>query len=186
MEITGVPKSFWHASSFCIVTLTISFMVFSFKSGELNIKFNQLEIKASQTLALQQTVERQKQNLENQRTLIEERSKILSDVEDKISAKINELKKIEEDLENFKGDVSAVNNDRLKDFYAHVKKVSEAANRLDDKQEELKTIQSQESLYLDLYNRDNKLYERQKILQGYESDNGFLRGLLEKNKLEEQ
>ncbi|ANQ16850.1 MULTISPECIES: hypothetical protein [Vibrio] len=166
MEITGVPKSFWHASSFCIVALTISFIVFSFKSGELNIKFNQLEIKATQTLALQQTIERQKQNLDSQRKLIEERSKILSDVEGQISTKISELKKLEEELTSVKDDIDA---GRLKDFYDNVLGGSITSDALVDKKQELKAIQRQESLYLDLYNRDNELYERQKTLRGNET-----------------
>lgn len=45
MNLEAISKSFWHSASFALIAFTIGFLFISYKSGELTVKFNQLEVR---------------------------------------------------------------------------------------------------------------------------------------------
>ncbi len=48
MDISNIPKTFWYSASFCIVLLTISFVVIAWKSTSLTIEIANAKIGLSQ------------------------------------------------------------------------------------------------------------------------------------------
>ena len=88
MNIDSIPKSFWHAASFAIVTLTVGFLYISFMYGDLSIKFDKLELRTQNTIALEDSIKMQEETLKQREKEIEELRALL----DKRAAELTKLK----------------------------------------------------------------------------------------------
>ncbi len=59
MDISNIPKTFWYSASFCIVLLTISFVVIAWKSTSLTIEIANAKIGLSQAATRTEVVNEQ-------------------------------------------------------------------------------------------------------------------------------
>ena len=98
MELNGIPRTFWHAASFSLIAFTVGFLFISYKSGELTIKFNQLEVRTTDTIALEQTLQKQKDSIETQKATIDNREEKVKQLEILLGKKIEELNQVKSEL----------------------------------------------------------------------------------------
>jgi hypothetical protein len=59
MDISNIPKTFWYSVSFCIIFLTISFVVIAWKSTSLTIEIANTKIGLSQAATRTEVVNEQ-------------------------------------------------------------------------------------------------------------------------------
>lgn len=76
MDISNIPKPFWYSVSFCIVFLTISFVVIAWKSTSLTIEIANAKVSLSQAATRTEIANKQLRNVAEE--LYEERAQLES------------------------------------------------------------------------------------------------------------
>lgn len=76
MDISNIPKPFWYSVSFCIVFLTISFVVIAWKSTSLTIEIANAKVSLSQAATHTEIANKQLMNVAEE--LYEERAQLES------------------------------------------------------------------------------------------------------------
>ncbi len=86
MEINfeSIPKVFWYALSFCMVSITVSLIVLAFRSQEIVLNFHNTRVELSGTITDVQNAYNQLQQkqalLETKRADLEAKNKALQDL----------------------------------------------------------------------------------------------------------
>lgn len=76
MDISNIPKPFWYSVSFCIVFLTISFVVIAWKSTSLTIEIANAKVSLSQAATRTEIANKQLRNVAEE--LYEKRAQLES------------------------------------------------------------------------------------------------------------
>jgi len=98
MDLESIPKSFWHSASFALIAFTIGFLFISYKSGELTVKFNQLEVRTTDTVALETTLKNQTDSIKKQKEIIDNRETKVKELEVLLKERLEELNTVKSEL----------------------------------------------------------------------------------------
>jgi len=137
MDVSQIPKSFWHSLSFCMVVATLGLLFIAYKASSVSIEIANTKIELSSALTktkeIKSELEKENDRLKNVSSKLEE--KILS-FESKIaiapkkSISVDELK----DLSLLAGEVKekqkiSVNQEKFKSLDMQIQSVQQALEK---------------------------------------------------------
>lgn len=92
MDIEKIPNSFWYSLSFSIVSLTVGFLIISYQSGSVTLKYKELEVKTKDVAAIEKNVQKQQEiislkekEIEELKVLLDKKLKELNSVKNKLA-----------------------------------------------------------------------------------------------------
>jgi len=165
MNLEAVPKSFWHSASFALLAFTIGFLFISYKYGDLTVKFNELEIRATNTNALEQSLSKQEASLLEQGKIIKEREKEIDELAFLLDKKAKELEEVKKELASFQ---TTDNSEKAKSVLSKLERASKddgftASFRA--KKEILDELKNQQKKQIEHYDQQRNIYTMQQQQQ---------------------
>lgn len=165
MDFEGIPKSFWNAASFALISFTIGFLFISYKYGDLTVKFNELEVRTTNTIALEDSLQKQEESIRAQQKIIAEREKEVSELKALLDARAKELEEVKQEL-------AALHQDqvlpRTAEVVTKLKRVSDddsLKKAFDSSRLTLETLEKEQALQQKVYENQRSLYETQQQIQ---------------------
>lgn len=174
MNFEGIPKTFWHSVSICLLVVTCGLTFVAYKAENFTLKYNEMELFSNSNDALKAELDQQAANIAQQaetlklkeieidrlRALSEERLGALEEAEtsiDELKAKL-ELTVVDENI----------NEDLLKEFeeivysFATEKTMQPEIQASQNKLEELAVLQQQQQIQ---QQQQQVQFERQQQVQ---------------------
>ena len=94
-----IPRSFWHAASFSLITFTIGFLFISYLAGSIKLKYKDLELSTQRAIEFSDTVK-------DKSLLVARREQKISELETLLGGRTNELKTVSSNLSKLKSNAS--------------------------------------------------------------------------------
>ena len=94
-----IPRSFWHAASFSLITFTIGFLFISYLAGSIKLKYKDLELSTQRAIEFSDTVK-------DKSVLVAQRERKISELEALLEGRTNELKRVSSNLTKLRSNAS--------------------------------------------------------------------------------
>ena len=96
-----IPRSFWHAASFSLITFTIGFLFISYLAGSIKLKYKDLELSTQRAIEFSDTVK-------DKSVLVAQREQKISELEALLEGRTNELKRVSSNLIKLRSNASVL------------------------------------------------------------------------------
>jgi hypothetical protein len=161
MDLKGIPMSFWHSASFALIAFTIGFLFISYKSGELTIKFNQLEVRTSDTVALEKTLENQKESIIKQKEIIDKRETKVAELEVLLKERLKELNKVKVELAQLHQEMDSAAAKAITSKIEAINENQDFDLNVNKTQKTLDSLQTQQQQQQDIYKQQQQMFQQQ-------------------------
>lgn len=148
MDINQIPKSFWHAASVSLLALTFGFIFISYKFGDLQVKFMDLEMRSTTVIALEQTLEEQRKNIEKQEAVIASRAEEVHDLNVLLEQKLKEIDRLKDQVASLQTAGGSAE---------HTREVAQQLEQISNDDEFDKKVAEKRSAQTTLINKQEKL-----------------------------
>lgn len=161
MELKEIPKSFWHSASFALIAFTLGFLFISYKSGELTIKFNQLEIRTSDTVAMEDALEKQSISINEQKQVIDQRESTVKELEQLLQKRLRELNEVKRELAKLQRDGRTKTTQSIASKIEAINKNEDFNSGVKRTKNNLTSLQVQQQLFQKDYKQQQQIFQTQ-------------------------
>jgi|GEM_PF-4205844 len=165
MDLEGIPKSFWHAASFALVAFTVGFLFISYKYGDLTVKFNELEVRTTNTFALEDSLSKQEESIRQQEKIIAEREKEVGELKLLLDQRVQELEEVKQELASLQDNQALGASSEVVSRLRRVSADDSLAKAYQSKQATLESLKKEQIVEKKLYDNQRSMYETQQQIQ---------------------
>ncbi len=142
MNIEKIPNSFWYSLSFSIVSLTVGFLIISYQSGSVTLKFKELEVKTKDVAALEK-------NIQKQQEIITLKEKEIEDLKVILDKKLEELNSVKNKLAELQeGSSRLETRETISTLVSEIEGINKNFDlKIQEKQENLNILQQRHEVY---------------------------------------
>lgn len=142
MDIEKIPNSFWYSLSFAIVSLTVGFLIISYQSGSVTLKFKELEVKTKDVAALEK-------NIQKQQEIISLKEKEIEDLKVILDKKLEELNIVKNKLAELqRGSSMPETRETISTLVSEIEGINRNFDmKIQEKQENLNILQQRQEVY---------------------------------------
>ncbi len=142
MNIEKIPNSFWYSLSFSIVSLTVGFLIISYQSGSVTLKFKELEVKTKDVAALEK-------NIQKQQEIITLKEKEIEDLKIILDKKLEELNSVKNKLAELQeGSSRLETRETISTLVSEIEGINKNFDlKIQEKQENLNILQQRQEVY---------------------------------------
>ncbi|GLI54494.1 hypothetical protein PM10SUCC1_00090 [Propionigenium maris DSM 9537] len=142
MDIEKIPNSFWYSLSFAIVSLTVGFLIISYQSGSVTLKFKELEVKTKDVAALEK-------NIQKQQEIISLKEKEIEDLKVILDKKLEELNIVKNKLAELqRGSSMPETREAITTLVSEIEGINRNFDmKIQEKQENLNILQQRQEVY---------------------------------------
>lgn len=165
MNIEAIPKSFWHSASFALIAFTIGFLFISYKSGELTVKFKELEVRTSGTIVLEESLKKQKESIKAQQEIILSKESEINELNKILQQRIEELNTVKEKLAKLEEENESSAIRELTSKIGAIKENQDFDLKIQERQQNLESLSRDQIQQQQVYQQQQEIFQQQQKQQ---------------------
>lgn len=165
MNIEAIPKSFWHSASFALIAFTIGFLFISYKSGELTVKFKELEVRTSETIVLEESLKKQKESIMAQQEIILSKESEITELNKIPQQRIEELNTVKEKLAKLEEENESSAIRELASNIGAIKENQDFDLMIQERQQNLESLSRDQVQQQQVYQQQKEIFQQQQKQQ---------------------
>lgn len=165
MNIEAIPKSFWHSASFALIAFTIAFLFISYKSGELTVKFKELEVRTNGTIVLEESLKKQKESIMAQQEIILSKENEITELNKILQQRIEELNTVKEKLAKLEEENESSAIRELTSKIGAIKENQDFDLMIQERQQNLESLSRDQIQQQQVYQQQQEIFQQQQKQQ---------------------
>lgn len=165
MNIEAIPKSFWHSASFALIAFTIGFLFISYKSGELTVKFKELEVRTNGTIVLEESLKKQKESIMAQQEIILSKENEITELNKILQQRIEELNTVKEKLAKLEEENESSAIRELTSKIGAIKENQDFDLMIQERQQNLESLSRDQIQQQQVYQQQQEIFQQQQKQQ---------------------